>query len=703
MEKPLHIFCCYARLDQSYLIELRNRLIPLQRAGLIIVHADIDISPGEDWEPKIHHYLNTAHVILLLVSPDFIASEYCYSKEMMRALERHNEGDAYVIPIILRPVDLRRVPFSKIQSLPTDAKPVTKWETEDDAFLDVVNGIEEVMEKLLSQSQAPTQPQKTKEQWFDEGKLHYQSKHYEEALVAFDQAILLNPQDAPSYHYKSRTLDNLGRNEEALEALEQAIFLDPANAESYASKEAEQARLVEEEQRYKAEKERLAALPEKNAPRPGLHSPDPSEGNVADVPFFPNPRAKEAERTRRVAEDPVPSQSPLDKEMPPDQSFRQKLGDARQLPLQTPVRTTPYTYHGHSKSVQTVAWSPDGKRIASGSDDKTVQVWDAADGGHGFTYRGHSQKVQTVAWSPDGKRIASGSDDKTVQVWDAADGGHGFTYSGHSSFVYSVAWSPDGKRIASGVKKSVEVWDAADGGHSFTYSGHSKSVQIVAWSPDGKRIASGSGDKTVQVWDAVDGGHVFTYRGHKGGWLSMVTSVAWAPDGKRIASGGAAVQVWDVADGGHGFTYSGRSSFVYSVAWSPDGKRIASGGADKAVRVWDAANPLMVTSEGGKISIVHLNREETGFSAILPTSTPIKEAFTIILDDKEIGRIGRGQSRTFEVEPGPHTIFLRIGTTSSPDLTFHIALGETLVFLGHGKYTLFGDYIRLMRSYETFR
>ena len=157
MEKPLYIFCCYARSDQWYLLELKNRLIPLQRAGLIIVHADVDISPGEVWEPKIDHYLDTAHLILLLVSPDFIASEYCYSKEMVRALERHNEGNARLIPIIVRPVDLRRVPFYKIQSLPTDAKPVAKWESKDDAFLDVVNGIEEVVETLLSPSQAPTQ------------------------------------------------------------------------------------------------------------------------------------------------------------------------------------------------------------------------------------------------------------------------------------------------------------------------------------------------------------------------------------------------------------------------------------------------------------------------------------------------------------------------------------------------------------------
>src|SRR6266581_3722232 len=172
-------------------------------------------------------------------------------------------------------------------------------------------------------------------------------------------------------------------------------------------------------------------------------------------------------------------------------------------PTPIPLGMLLYTYRGHSALVNAVAWSSDGKRIASGGDDRTVQVWDAADGGHAFTYRGHSDVVDTVAWSSDGKRIASASYDQTVQVWDAADGGHAFTYQGHSNLVEAVVWSPDGKHIASAsFDKTVQVWDAADGGHVFTYREHSDVVDTVAWSPDGKRIASGSYDRTVQVWEA---------------------------------------------------------------------------------------------------------------------------------------------------------------------------------------------------------
>ena len=214
-----------------------------------------------------------------------------------------------------------------------------------------------------------------------------------------------------------------------------------------------------------------------------------------------------------------------------------------QTPTSTSSPSPLYTYRGHSGAVLTVAWLPDGTRIASGSQDGTVQVWDAADGSHVFTYRGHSFGVNAVAWSPDGTRIASGSQDSTVQVWDATDGSHVFTYRGHSTNVLAVAWSPDGTRIASGSgDTTVKVWDATDGSHVFTYRGHPYSVTTVAWSPDGKRIASAGSDATVQVWDATDDSHIFTYRGHS----NDVDAVAWSPDGTRIASSSLdmTVQVW---------------------------------------------------------------------------------------------------------------------------------------------------------------
>jgi eukaryotic-like serine/threonine-protein kinase len=250
-----------------------------------------------------------------------------------------------------------------------------------------------------------------------------------------------------------------------------------------------------------------------------------------------------------------------------------------------PEGTLLSTYTGHANAVYAVAWSPDGKRIASGSGDNTVQVWHAADGNRASTFKGHTNTVYAVTWSPDGKRIASGSGDKIVQVWNAVDGSPLFTYTGHTNTVFAVAWSPDGSRIASGsADNTVRVWNAADGSLIYIKAGYTDTVYAVAWSPDGKRIASGSGDNIAQVWNAADGSPIFTYTGH----TNFVYAVAWSPDSSRIASGSGdhTVQVWDATDGGHVFTYRGQSNTVKAVAWSPDGQRIVSGSTDGTVQVW---------------------------------------------------------------------------------------------------------------------
>jgi WD40 repeat protein len=272
------------------------------------------------------------------------------------------------------------------------------------------------------------------------------------------------------------------------------------------------------------------------------------------------------------------------------------------IPHSSTLGTTLYVYRGHSYEVASVAWSPDGKRIASGSSDSTVQVWNATDGSNVFTYQGHSNTVVSLAWSPDGKRIASSSYDKIVQIWDAVDGNNAFTYKGHSDGVNSVAWSPDGKRIVSGsADKTVQVWDAVDGSNIFTYKGHSDQVWSVAWSPDGKRIASASWDQTVQVWNAADGSNAFTYQGHSAG----IWSVAWSPNGKHIASGSddKTVQIWNATNSSH-YTYKGHSNTVRSVAWSPDGKHIASASDDKTVQIWDANDSSHVFTYNGHSNTV---------------------------------------------------------------------------------------------------
>ena len=240
-------------------------------------------------------------------------------------------------------------------------------------------------------------------------------------------------------------------------------------------------------------------------------------------------------------------------------------------------------FSGHVDGVTAVAWSPDGRRIVTGSYDATIRVWDAVTGEELLSLE-HGSQVESVVWSPDGSCIAAGSDDG-VRVLDAVTGEELLSLE-HGSQVESVVWSPDGSCIAAGSAGGVRVLDAVTGEGLFSLE-HSHWVRSVAWSPDASRIAAGS-DDGVRVWDAVTGEELLSLE-HG----NQVESVVWSPDGSRIAAGfvGDGVRVWDAVTGEGLFSLE-RSRLVRSVVWSPDGSRIAAGSAG-GVRVWDA-----VTGEG---------------------------------------------------------------------------------------------------------
>jgi hypothetical protein len=147
---PVNVFCSYAHEDHSFLLKLKDHLMPMQREGLVQVQADIDISPGEEREQKISHFLNYAQIILLLISSNFMKSDYCY-KEMMQAMERYEHDEARVIPIIVSSVDWHDAPFGKLQALPHDAKPITTWQDQEEAFMHIATGIRQIVREVLTQ------------------------------------------------------------------------------------------------------------------------------------------------------------------------------------------------------------------------------------------------------------------------------------------------------------------------------------------------------------------------------------------------------------------------------------------------------------------------------------------------------------------------------------------------------------------------
>ncbi|KAL4065636.1 WD40-repeat-containing domain protein [Scleroderma yunnanense] len=260
--------------------------------------------------------------------------------------------------------------------------------------------------------------------------------------------------------------------------------------------------------------------------------------------------------------------------------------------------TTQVLLQGHDSVVTSVALSPDGRRIVSGSNDMTVRVWDAECGVLiGNPLQVHIGYVQSVAFSPDGTRIVTGSFDTTLKLWDMRKGMQiGDPFQGHTGPVNSVAFSPNGALIVSGSNDmTVRLWDADRGVQiGRPLQGHSDKVLSVVFSFDGTKIVSGSGDNTVRLWDIESGVQIGSpLQGHS----SSVQSVAFSSDGTKIVSGSAdnTIRLWDVERGAQiGSPIQGHADGVQSVSFSPDGKRIVSGSSDRTVRVWDAENGVQI-------------------------------------------------------------------------------------------------------------
>lgn len=213
MTTDIEVFISYAHEDEGLRQGLEKQLRTLKRQGFINLWHDRYIQPGQDWEGEINARINSAHIILLLVSTDFIDSDYCYGIEVQRAMERHHQGTARVIPVILRPVFWQRTPFGSLQPLPTDNVPIVnaKWHSQDDAFFHVSEGIRAIIEERYS---------------LVHGDQSFSQRKYKNALLAYDQHLNRYPYDTKAYINKGRVLNVLHRYKEALAAFDHALSLD---------------------------------------------------------------------------------------------------------------------------------------------------------------------------------------------------------------------------------------------------------------------------------------------------------------------------------------------------------------------------------------------------------------------------------------------------------------------------------------------
>ncbi|WP_009633668.1 serine/threonine-protein kinase [Synechocystis sp. PCC 7509] len=243
------------------------------------------------------------------------------------------------------------------------------------------------------------------------------------------------------------------------------------------------------------------------------------------------------------------------------------------------------TLLGHKDTVRSLAMSAEGRTLASGSGDTTIKLWDLSQGKLIGTFSGHSSPVWSVDFAPDGKTLISASEDGSINIWNLRTGATKTIESAHNSRIFSIAVSPDNQTFATGSKdKTIKLWQLPTGKLLRTINEHKDAVRAIAYSPDGTQLASGSWDTTIHIWHPQTGKRLQTLQGHS----DRIVSLVFSNDGQQLASSGIepTIKLWDTKSGKLLRKLTGHSDWVLSLATVPGSNRLISSSKDKTIKIW---------------------------------------------------------------------------------------------------------------------
>ncbi len=365
---------------------------------------------------------------------------------------------------------------------------------------------------------------------------------------------------------------------------------------------------------------------------------------------------------------------------------------------------TRHKLYGHNNIIYELAWSPNGRLLASVSADRTVRLWNMQHGRLAMEPIGHRDYVFCAAWSPDSRYLATGSNDETIRIIDTELGKPIHELKGHHGPVYCLSWSPDGRYLASGsFDQTICIWDSLDNWNKRIMTGHSDWVMCIEWSPDGRTIASGARDENILFWDVRSTTSFRKLTGHD----DIINTVSWSADGEYLvsASDDQTIRLWDSASGRMLNVLEGHTDLVLCARFSHDGNLLASKSTDGTVRLWECDTwttiailpepmisdfnhglafhpelPMMATLGGGERSIRVWDLDESlllGSDNVTDT-WHYRNAKVVLMGDSGVGKSGLGLALTNRpwVKTGS-THGCRIWTFDSEDITLPNGLQET--------------------------